>query len=71
MMRIVSVATLVLAAACANKTQVASDSASRRRADSAIGASAIPGAQGVNKALVGADSAAARAAGFDSLNKQP
>jgi hypothetical protein len=47
------------------------DSLAQRKIDSAIGASALPGAAGVTGALTGADSAAARAARLDSLNKQP
>lgn len=43
------------------------DTLTQRQRDSAIGASRLPGAQGVQKALGAADSAAARNARLDSL----
>lgn len=43
------------------------DTLTQRQRDSAIGASVLPGAQGVRKALQVADSAAARNARRDSL----
>jgi uncharacterized lipoprotein len=38
----------------------------KRQADSALGASALPGAQGITRAMGAADSAAARSARIDS-----
>ena len=60
---------LALAAvACTSKppATTAQDTLTRRQKDSAIGASAIPGTQGVRKAMSAADSAAARTAAIDS-----
>jgi hypothetical protein len=58
----------LLAAACGRRpaNATAQDTLTRRQKDSAIGASAIPGAQGVRKAMDAADSAAARNAVIDS-----
>ena len=47
------------------------DAAAQRAIDSTIGASKLPGAQGVRGALKVADSAAARRAELDSLSKTP
>ncbi len=44
------------------------DSVTRRQRDSAIGASRLPGARGVQGALEASDAAAARAAAIDSLS---
>ena len=46
------------------------DSLTRRQRDSAIGASRLPGAGGVRRALEASDSASARRAGLDSLASQ-
>ena len=43
----------------------------QRAADSTIGASALPGARGVQGAMKAADSAAARNRELDSLSKLP
>ncbi len=43
----------------------------QRQRDSLLGASALPGARGVQKALAIADSAAARRAREDSVAQQP
>ncbi|HEV8122640.1 MAG TPA: hypothetical protein VGP80_00180 [Gemmatimonadales bacterium] len=58
----------LMVVACARKpaTTTVQDTLTRRQKDSAIGASAIPGAQGVRKAMDAADSAAARNAVIDS-----
>jgi hypothetical protein len=45
----------------------ATDSLSQRQRDSVLGASKIPGARGVQKALEAQDSAAARNARLDSI----
>lgn len=47
---------------------ISPDSITRRQRDSAIGASNLPGAQGVRGALEASDAAAARAAAIDSLS---
>lgn len=67
-------AILLLVSACssggagkANRT----DTLTQRQRDSAIGASALPGAQGVRGALRAQDSARARNARLDSLARQP
>jgi hypothetical protein len=67
-------AVLLVVSACstggagnANRT----DTLTRRQRDSAIGASALPGAQGVRGALQAQDSARARNARLDSLARQP
>jgi hypothetical protein len=58
----------LMVVACTRKpaTTTVQDTLTRRQKDSAIGASAIPGAQGVRKAMNAADSAAARNAVIDS-----
>lgn len=43
----------------------------QRTIDSTVGASALPGARGVQGALKASDSAKARQAQLDSLSKQP
>ena len=43
----------------------------QRQRDSAIGASSLPGARGVMRALDASDSAAARSSRLDSLSAQP
>jgi hypothetical protein len=65
---VVCLAALLLGTACTKKppADTAQDSLTRRQKDSAIGASAIPGAQGVRGAMNAADSAAARTAAIDS-----
>lgn len=74
-MRLVVLAsTLLLAAACSEKPDApaAARSAEEQRAvDSTVGASALPGAQGVRGAMAASDSAAKRARELDSLSKLP
>lgn len=43
------------------------DTLTRRQRDSIIGASSLPGARGVGKALEASDAAAARSAALDSI----
>ena len=43
----------------------------KRQADSAIGASGLPGAQGITRAMNAADSVAARNARMDSAATEP
>ncbi|HWP37710.1 MAG TPA: hypothetical protein VNL18_09205 [Gemmatimonadales bacterium] len=45
------------------------DTLTRRQRDSAIGASGLPGARGVQRALEAADTAAARSTRLDSLSR--
>ncbi|MEX2180681.1 MAG: hypothetical protein WD771_01440 [Gemmatimonadaceae bacterium] len=47
------------------------DAAQQRAIDSTIGASGLPGAQGVRGALAASDSAARRARELDSLSRIP
>lgn len=63
---------VVLWSACAGGSGQANrpDTLTRRQRDSAIGASNLPGAQGVRGALRAQDSAAARNARLDSLARQ-
>jgi hypothetical protein len=49
----------------------ATDSATQRERQEAIGESRLPGAQGVRGALDASDQAAARAARLDSASRQP
>ena len=64
----VCVVAALITVACTRKpaNTTVQDTLTRRQKDSAIGASAIPGAQGVRKAMNAADSAAARTAAIDS-----
>ena len=59
----------VLALACGRKPSgtAAADSLTRRQRDSAIGASNLPGAKGVQGALRASDSIAAHTAAIDSI----
>lgn len=68
----VIVAVILLAAACGPKKEAprAPRTPEQQRAvDSTIGASALPGARGVQGALRASDSAAARRAQLDSIAK--
>lgn len=65
---------IVIVVACTNgeeETPPPRDAASQRAVDSTIGASKLPGAQGVQGALKAADSAAARQRQLDSIAKAP
>ncbi len=69
-MRLVTLAGLLLLAACAKPAppkSAAGDTLTRRQRDSVIGASKLPGSQGVRGALQAQDSAAARQARVDSI----
>ncbi len=68
MRRTISILVIAVAACSAQpkKAAVRPDSLTIRQRDSAIGASSIPGASGVTKAMNAADSGAARAARIDS-----
>jgi hypothetical protein len=62
-------AMLIAIAACSGQSKkpaARADTLTTRQRDSAIGASSIPGASGVTKAMNAADSGAARAARIDS-----
>lgn len=69
--------TLAAGAACAAAPDAGPDSAAARAAltqrqrDSAIGASRLPGAQGVTGALRAADSASARRAALEAAGREP
>lgn len=63
---------LVAALACGSGEQAETQpKLTQRQRDSAIGASSLPGARGVTRALDAADSAAARSSRLDSLSAQP
>jgi hypothetical protein len=73
-MRIVVVAGLLfLALGCSSPDTAGRDQdpKSARARDSVLGASSLPGAEGVQRALEVADSAAARKALLDSLAQEP
>lgn len=61
---------LVLAGACTSDSKPAQPATQRER-DSVLGASKLPGAQGVRGALRVADSAAVRNARLDSVDLAP
>ncbi len=71
-MRIRLLVMVVAFAACGGGAGQANrpDTLTRRQRDSAIGASNLPGAQGVRGALQAQDSAAARNARLDSLARE-
>ncbi len=58
---------LVLASACGSSKKPEGTPATQRERDSLIGASSLPGAQGVRGALSAQDSAARRKAILDSI----
>lgn len=62
---------LALAACQSDETADSRGDLTKRQADSAIGASGLPGASGVTRAMNAADSAAARNARFDSAAREP
>ncbi|MBI2073473.1 MAG: hypothetical protein HYW06_11655 [Gemmatimonadetes bacterium] len=64
---------ILLLCACGGGTGQANrpDTLTRRQRDSAIGASRLPGAQGVRGALQAQDSAAARNRRLDSIAREP
>lgn len=62
---------LALAAACSPTAKPGRDTLTQRQRDSIVGASSLPGAQGVRGALRASDSAAAQNARLDSLSNEP
>ena len=62
---------LALAACQSDETADSRSDLTKREADSAIGASGLPGASGVTRAMNAADSAAARNARLDSAAREP
>lgn len=62
---------LALAACRSDETPEPRSNLTKRQADSAIGASRLPGASGVTRAMSAADSAAARNARLDSAATEP
>ncbi len=69
-MRLIAIAACVLVVACgkAQRSGTASgDTLTRRQRDSILGASKLPGAPGIRRALQAQDSAAARNARADSI----
>jgi len=69
---VATLAVVVTAGACSSKKEAPPPPRTpeqQRTIDSTIGASQLPGAQGVNRALVVQDSAKARQARMDSMMK--
>ncbi|MCR4341649.1 MAG: hypothetical protein NUW01_17375 [Gemmatimonadaceae bacterium] len=62
---------LALAACQSDEAPESRTDLTKRQADSAIGASGLPGAQGITRAMNAADSAAARNARLDSAASEP
>ena len=62
---------LALAACRSDESPDSRRDLTKRQADSAIGASRLPGASGVTRAMNAADSAAARNARLDSVATEP
>ena len=62
---------LVLASCGSEEAPDSGGELTKRQADSAIGASGLPGAQGVTRAMNAADSVAARNARLDSAATEP
>lgn len=74
MRRLIVIASVLLAAACGGKSEEPAPTRTKeqqRAVDSTVGASALPGARGVQGAMKAADSAAARNRELDSLSKLP
>lgn len=69
MVRAILLVLSVFLTSCGGRGSEASgaDTLTQRQRDSVLGASGLPGAQGVQKALQAADSAAARGARLDSI----
>lgn len=62
---------LALAACQSSETPESRRDVTKRQADSALGVSGLPGAQGITRAMNAADSAAARNARMDSAATEP
>lgn len=75
MRRLIAItALLITAAACGAKSEEAPPQRSaeeQRKVDSTVGASGMPGSQGVRGAMAASDSAAKRSRELDSLSKLP
>ncbi|GAC1477236.1 MAG: hypothetical protein NVS1B4_19570 [Gemmatimonadaceae bacterium] len=71
MPRLLLTAALLYAAACANGGAGDRARLTQRERDSTIGASSLPGAGGVRRALGASDSAVARNARLDSVAANP
>ncbi|HUR92554.1 MAG TPA: hypothetical protein VMY38_07765 [Gemmatimonadaceae bacterium] len=72
MQRIMLISALLVLAGCKpGETPEPSTALTKRQADSALGASNLPGARGVAGAIIAADSAAARNARIDSASLEP
>jgi len=67
----VLVAVLALAGCQRSETPESRTELTKRQADSALGASGLPGARGITSAMNAADSAAARNARVDSAAYEP
>lgn len=62
---------LALAACRSGESPDSGTELTKRQSDSAIGASGLPGARGITRAMNVADSAAARNARLDSAAREP
>lgn len=62
---------LALAACQSDEAPESRTDLTKRQADSAIGASGLPGARGITRAMNAADSVAARNARMDSAAREP
>jgi hypothetical protein len=62
---------VVILSACAGGEEANRAPATQRQRDSVIGASRLPGAQGVGRALRASDSASSRRAQEDSIAREP
>lgn len=72
MRKIMVLSALLGLAGCRSQEPPESGAApSKREADSAIGASGLPGARGITRAMTASDSVAARNARMDSLAAEP
>jgi hypothetical protein len=72
-MRLVFLVTggILIVSACAGGRERNHPPATERQRDSAIGASRLPGAQGIGRALQASDSATSRRALEDSIAREP
>jgi hypothetical protein len=66
-----AVAGAALTACAKDNTDETKSELTQREKDSILGASQIPGARAVNRAMTSADSATARAMRLDSAQKEP
>lgn len=72
MRKIMALASVLALAGCERgETPEPSSELTQRQADSALGASRLPGARGITGAMTAADSAAARSARLDSAGMEP